>query len=120
MSKIAFYKGDGDISSFTTAYKSAMIKFEGGLLFPLPLTKRFAAGEEKKGYEQLKRWVSSSAFSLIVLDGFGDAFALMNDKAEVVKWISEHSSEPDFPFLLITGKAIDGIEYREVKTASDL
>lgn len=119
MGKIFHYGGDGDISGLNTSYKMADIRFATGTLFPLPLTKRFGEGEEKKGYEQLKRWVSSAAFSLIVLDGFGDAFEQM-DKADVVKWLTEHEDEPDFPVLLITGKAVEGLKYSTITSIEEL
>lgn len=119
MGKIFYFTGAGDVSQLGSVYKLAAIRFASGTLMPLPLTKRFSEGEEKKGYEQLKRWVSSAAFSLIVLDGFGDAFSAM-DKADVVKWLTEHEDEPDFPLLLITGKAVEGLEYKTISSVEEL
>lgn len=119
MGKIFYYTGLEDVSALANAYKLADIRFEGGRLLPLPLTKRFGKGEEKKGYEQLKRWVSSAAFSLIVLDGFGSAFACM-DQADVIKWLTEHEDEPDFPLLLITGNEIEGLGYKTISSVDEL
>ena len=120
MSKIAYYVGPNDLGELTSKVKCAMIHFDGGSLPPLPLTKRFNKGEEKKGYEQLKRWVSSAAFTLIILDGFGDAFANLENGKEVATWIKEHSEEEDFPSLLITGNRVPLLDYPTISEAKDI
>lgn len=107
MSKI-IYVGRNPLPDLS-GEKAAMIKFPRGNLFPLSVTKRFSVF--KPAYEQLKRWVSSSAFSAIVLDGLA---ALDDDMAEAFIWLNDHASSPDFPTLYISGdgeEKLKGLDY---------
>lgn len=59
----------------------------------------------KRGWEQVKRWISAGAFDLIVLDEFTYTLSLgYLDTAEVCTWIADHRNEADFPHLIISGR----------------
>lgn len=58
-----------------------------------------------KGWEQVKRWISTSAFDLIVLDEFTYTLSLgFLDVEEVCHWLADHKAEKGFPHLVITGR----------------
>ncbi len=58
-----------------------------------------------KGWEQVKRWISTSAFDLIVLDEFTYTLSLGYLDAEAVcLWLADHKAEKGFPHLVITGR----------------
>ncbi|ADY13782.1 cob(I)yrinic acid a,c-diamide adenosyltransferase [Sphaerochaeta globosa] len=59
----------------------------------------------KRGWEQVKRWISASAFDVIVLDEFTYTlnFGYL-DTDEVCTWISDHRSKEGFPHLVISGR----------------
>ena len=59
----------------------------------------------KKGWEQVKRWISTTAFDLIVLDEFTYALAYgYLDTEQVCTWIEDHKGKEGFPHLVITGR----------------
>ncbi len=92
-----------DVKEKLEGRKAALIRFGMGSGFFLPTTKNFGPLEGKKGFEQLKRYVSSEAFEVIVLDGF--ASALKDEEIEdVVVWLNDHASEPRFPQLFFLGE----------------
>jgi cob(I)alamin adenosyltransferase len=58
-----------------------------------------------KGWEQVKRWISTSSFDLIVLDEFTYALTLgYLDTKEVCLWLADHKQKEGFPHLVITGR----------------
>ncbi len=58
-----------------------------------------------KGWEQVKRWISTSAFDLIVLDEFTYTLSLgYLDAEEVCHWLEDHKVGKGFPHLVITGR----------------
>ena len=58
-----------------------------------------------KGWEQVKRWISTSSFDLIVLDEFTYTLSLgYLDTESVCTWLRDHKSEKGFPHLVITGR----------------
>ena len=59
----------------------------------------------KRGWEQVKRWISASAFDLIVLDEFTYTLTLgYLDADEVCTWIADHRSKEGFTHLVISGR----------------
>jgi cob(I)alamin adenosyltransferase len=59
----------------------------------------------KRGWEQVKRWISASAFDLIVLDEFTYTLALgYLDTEEVCTWIADHRSKEGFPHLVVSAE----------------
>lgn len=58
-----------------------------------------------KGWEQVKRWISTSSFDLIVLDEFTYTLSLgYLDTEEICRWLSDHKQKKGFPHLVITGR----------------
>ncbi len=59
----------------------------------------------KRGWEQVKRWISASAFDMIVLDEFTYTLSLgYLDTDEVCTWIADHRGKDGFPHLVISGR----------------
>ncbi len=59
----------------------------------------------KEGWEQAKIWISSNTYDMVVLDEF--TYGLTEgylDQNDVLKWLSTHKSNPQFPHLVITGR----------------
>ena len=58
-----------------------------------------------KGWEQVKRWISTGAFDLIVLDEFTYTLAYgYLDTEQICTWIEDHKGKEGFPHLVITGR----------------
>lgn len=58
-----------------------------------------------KGWEQVKRWISTSSFDLIVLDEFTYTLSLgYLDVEEICLWLTDHKHKKGFPHLVITGR----------------
>lgn len=118
MNKLVVLEGN-DIKAVTERTKCALLRFANGTGAVLMPMKSFLEGEEKKGWEQLKRWVSAASFGAIFLDGFAKAFPQM-DKGEVLSWFDGHLDEPDCPLLIVLGGPIEGIEAPVVSSAEEL
>ncbi len=59
----------------------------------------------KQGWEQVKRWISSASYDLIVLDEFTYTLTLgYLDVEEICTWLSDHKAKEGFPHLVITGR----------------
>ena len=101
MDKMVFVTGD--VKDRIEGRKAALLRFGVGSGVILPTVKSFGSQEGKKGFEQLKRYVSSEAFEVIVLDGF--ALALKDDEIkEITIWLNDHATAPGFPQLLFLGE----------------
>lgn len=58
-----------------------------------------------KGWEQVKRWISTASFDLIVLDEFTYTLSLgYLDTQEICRWLADHKQNKGFPHLVITGR----------------
>jgi cob(I)alamin adenosyltransferase len=63
------------------------------------------AAECRKGWEQVKRWISTGVFDMIILDEFTYALSMgLVDPDEVLMWIADHKGKSGFPHLVITGR----------------
>lgn len=59
----------------------------------------------QKGWEQVKRWISTGSFEMIVLDEFTYTLSLgYLETEQVCLWIEDHRGKKDFPHLVITGR----------------
>lgn len=59
----------------------------------------------KKGWEQVKRWVSTAMFDMIVLDEFTYTLSLgYLETEQVCTWLADHKDKEGFPHLVITGR----------------
>lgn len=60
----------------------------------------------KRGWEQVKRWISSRAFDFILLDEFTYTLLLGYLQVdEVCTWLRDHRTQEGFPHLVISGRA---------------
>ncbi|WP_320127946.1 cob(I)yrinic acid a,c-diamide adenosyltransferase [uncultured Sphaerochaeta sp.] len=58
-----------------------------------------------KGWEQVKRWISTGAFDMIILDEFTYTLSLgYLDTEQICLWLEDHKGKKDFPHLVITGR----------------
>jgi cob(I)alamin adenosyltransferase len=58
-----------------------------------------------KGWEQIKRWISTGAFTMILLDEFTYTLTLgYLDTEQVCLWLEDHKGKEGFPHLVITGR----------------
>lgn len=102
MKKIVFY--EGDIKAFVNGRKAVLLKFgPSELVLEGVLTKVFSGQDAKKGFEQIKRFISSASFEVMVLDGFADVLENSSYKEEIIIWLNDHQSNDDFPHIAITG-----------------
>lgn len=99
MSRIYIYKGNLDSSLFI-GVKAMLVFGNTPVGISISNTKHFAIDEARKGLEQLKRWVSTGAFKTVVLSNFLSAMENGNT-AHILEWLEDHSSEPDFPTLVL-------------------
>ena len=61
MKKIVFY--DGDVKAFINGRKAVLLKFgPSELVLDGVLTKMFSKQDAKRGFEQIKRFISSASF----------------------------------------------------------
>jgi len=59
----------------------------------------------KKGWQQVRQWIESGAFNMIVLDEFTYTLSLgYLDCEEVCSYLSSHKNHKGFPHLVITGR----------------
>ena len=101
MRRIYIYKGNVEDLDLSTV--KAMISFaQTSAVKGIATVKSFSSDEARKGLEQLKRWVSTGSFRTVVLEGFVSALEKGNT-SHILEWIEDHSSEPDFPTLLLVG-----------------
>ncbi len=91
-------------------YHSAELVFSGIPCGCCRETKEAASASG--GMELLKRWISSSSFSVIVLSGFTSVAESVKENA--VYWVSDHLSEPGTPLLIV----ISSGPWKEGRTCS--
>ena len=78
------------------SYRSAELVFSGSPCCRCRETKE--AASVSGGMEMLKRWISSSSFSVIVLSGFSEVASEV--KESTAFWVSDHLAEPGTPLLI--------------------
>jgi len=104
-----FIKGDPqslDIGEYRTAMQLGVVwkSFGSGFTW-VGDNARTNAELAIKGWEQVKRWISTSSFDLIVLDEFTYPLSLgYLDTEDVCLWLADHKQKKGFPHLVITGR----------------
>lgn len=79
------------------SYRSAELVFSGSPCCRCRETKE--AASVSGGMEMLKRWISSSSFSVILLSGFTPVAERVKENA--VYWVSDHLAEPGTPLMIV-------------------
>ncbi|MGD1823077.1 MAG: hypothetical protein ACPKM0_10005 [Pleomorphochaeta sp.] len=90
-------KGDGKI---------AVVDFTNSVvIFPNPniVVKKYKPTKTDVAFSQIKRWISSEAFSQIFLLGGLDCL----DKNLIYDWLYDHKSKQGFPDLYVSGKKME-------------
>ncbi len=122
MNKIICYTGVVDTETFRSV--KAEIDFGNpGKQTGIVNRKTYSESEIRKGFEQLKRWVSTGAFKAIVLANFFTALKRFDSNGHILEWVSEHSEEPDFPLLIVLDQEdMKGLPLKvsSVETAEEL
>ena len=94
-----------------TGISSAELVFSGKATGRCREAKECASA--RGGMEMLKRWISSSSFSVIVLSGFSEVAAEV--KESTAFWVSDHLVEPGTPLLIAisSGPWSEGVRCEE-------
>lgn len=99
MGKIVLYKGE--VKPLEFGFFKAEITFsDQSKATGIINRKHFSKTEANKGLEQLKRWVSTKAFSAVVIEDLYDALSL-GAKEHISEWISDHIPDYDAPSLVL-------------------
>ncbi|GEM_PF-2733007 len=99
MSGIYIYRGEIEPDMFKDV-KAMLVLGDKAHALAIANTKKFCLGEAKKMFEQLKRWVSTGSFGSILISGFSKAME-ESCAPHIIEWLSDHSSEPGFPTLVL-------------------
>lgn len=89
MAKIIVYEGS-DIGTGLSEKKAAVISYASGFKAPSGiLEKSFEKGGAAQAVSQMKRWISSASFDVLVFAGFGEAMSDLKDD-DIFFWIKDH------------------------------
>ncbi len=86
--------------------KIAVVNFTNSVvILPSPsiVVKKYQPTKTEVAFSQIKRWISSEAFSQIFLIGALDCF----EKDLIFDWLLDHKQKQGFPNLIVSGKKID-------------
>ncbi len=106
MDKIFLYCND-DVDKILSSKKSAVLSFSENPVKVSCMLKR--AESLDGGISQIKRWISTSSFSLILIEGISSASA-QRDISSFLLWLKDHAEDYDGPYIIIREKeSNDGI-----------
>lgn len=97
MDKIYLYDG-ADLDVLLKNTKSAILSFSETPMMTDTLLKR--AESVDGGVSQIKRWISTSSFSLIVIEDLSLAFR-DRDVSQFLFWLKDHAEDFGGPFIVI-------------------
>lgn len=97
MDKIYLYDG-ADLDVLLKNTKSAILSFSETPMMTDTLLKR--AESVDGGVSQIKRWISTSSFSLIVIEDLSSAFR-DRDVSQFLFWLKDHAEDFGGPFIVI-------------------
>ncbi len=100
MEKIFLYDGD-DVISILSTVKSAVLSFSQSPISSSVMTKR--AESLDGGISQIKRWISTSAFRLILIEDLSEA-SKGQDVSSFLSWLKDHAEDYEGPFIVIREK----------------
>ncbi len=100
MKKMFLYKGD-EIRKILEKRKCAILSFSGeNNIYDVTYKK---ADTLDGGISQIKRWISTSSFNLIIIENLSKA-AKEKDLSSFVIWLKDHSEDFDGPVVIIKEK----------------
>lgn len=106
MDKIYLYDGD-DVEKVLESVKSAVLSFSSEPMKSSVMTK--IASDRESGISQIKRWISTSSFRLILIEDLSLAFK-DKDITSFMLWLKDHAEDFDGPFIIIREKeSLDGV-----------
>ncbi len=89
MARMVVYEGS-DICGELSSMKAAVISYSSAFKAPAGiLEKSFGKGGAAQAVSQMKRWISSASFDVVVFAGFGEALSELKDD-DLLFWIKDH------------------------------
>ncbi len=99
MDKIFLYSGSDPLEKLLGRTRSAYLTFSPDA--DAPTSAAFKRAESREaGVSQIKRWVSTNSFSLIVIEDLTKAFE-GSDISSFLLWLKDHAEDFEGPFVLI-------------------
>lgn len=119
MAKIVVYEGL-DIRNDIIGRKAALIDYDTGFSdMEGVLVKSFAKGEASQAFSQMKRWISSASFDILVFSGFSEAFSDFGDD-DVLFWIKDHVDAFERTSLVVLDDHLPGMISKVAEKRADL
>lgn len=97
MNKIFIYDGN-DVEKVLTMVKSAVLSFSETPMNTVVMIK--SAKDAASGVSQIKRWISASSFSLILIEDLSSAFKGTEIKP-FLEWLKDHAEDYEGPYVII-------------------
>lgn len=122
MKGILLYKGEITPEAFR-GVKAEIDFLNSGFMTGINNVKNFYQGEEKKGLETLKRYISTGMFPSIVVSGLSKALEKADKNEHIKLWIAEHIEENNSPLIILIGEKtekINGLKAIRVDTLEEL
>ena len=119
MAKIVVYEGL-DIRKDIIGRKAAVIDYNAGFSdMDGVIVKSFAKNEASQAFSQMKRWISSASFDILVFSGFLEAFSDFGDD-DILFWIKDHVDAFDRTSLVVLDDHVPGMISKVAEKRSDL
>ena len=97
MNKIFIYDGN-DVEKVLTTVKSAVLSFSETSMNTVVMIK--STKDAASGVSQIKRWISASSFSLILIEDLSSAFKGTEIKP-FLEWLKDHAEDYEGPYVII-------------------
>lgn len=97
MNKIFIYDGN-DVEKVLTTVKSAVLSFSETPMNTVVMIK--STKDVASGVSQIKRWISASSFSLILIEDLSSAFKGTEIKP-FLEWLKDHVEDYEGPYVII-------------------
>ena len=97
MNKIFLYEKD-DVTLVLDKVKSAVLSFSP---FPIKTDVTLKVAQDRDGgISQIKRWISTSSFRLILIEDLSSAFK-DKDISAFLLWLKDHAEDFEGPYIII-------------------
>ena len=97
MNKIFLY-GKDDVEPVLRKVKSAVLSLSSSPIRTDVLVKNIQ--DREGGISQIKRWISTASFRLILIEGLSDAFK-DKDVSSFMMWLKDHAEDFEGPYIII-------------------